>query len=171
MKTNFHAKSINAKILQELINRLDELNEAILPYATPLNTKSKRNLFKMGEKSHAFVEKSYEFASANPEFVPSYLDMKEYKDDHQDAHDLLVAVNKAKTLADTLNDIKTTTGSDAMKQSLAFYNHLGLLVKQNVAGAQTIRDELKKRFPRKKRNIIGSNVTEDSAAEIVDQEY
>jgi len=94
------------------------------------------------------------------------LDMKEYKDDHQDAHNLMVAVNKAKSLADTLGDIKTTAGIDALRQSLAFYSHVGLLAKQNVVGAKIIRDELKKRFPGKKHNKKSSSSTEESAVEI-----
>jgi hypothetical protein len=151
MKNNNHSKAFDEHVLIEIENHLDELLEAVKPYATPLTSKTKKNLFKMGEKSHAFVAKSFEFANKYPDMVPAFIDMTEYADDHQDANGLFAISNKAKLLSDMLDDIKTTAGSDALQASLAFYNHLGLLVKQNIPGAKTIREELMKRFPRKTR--------------------
>jgi hypothetical protein len=157
----------NDDVLKDIENSLDRLLEMAKPFTTPLTNKSRRKLFKMGEKSYAFGAKSFEFAKKFPEMFPGYLDLSEFCNAHEDNKALLAPANKAKQLFDLLNDTRTTSGSDVMSQSLAFYNHIVMLAKMNVPGARIMHEELKKRFPyNKKRNRTDAITTEDSSMKI-----
>jgi len=46
-----------------------------------LSNEERRGLPKMGDKTIPFVEKVIEYASSNPEFIPSFMDLQELKND------------------------------------------------------------------------------------------
>ncbi|MDR2823592.1 MAG: hypothetical protein LBB41_00160 [Prevotellaceae bacterium] len=106
----------------------------------------------MGDKTLAFVEKAYELALSNSEFIPPYLNMSEFMVDLSDATNLeplFVAVEQVHSCVD---DTQMLAGSEAYHAALVYYNSVKEAATQNVAGAKAIYDALRVRFPHKKRH-------------------
>ena len=156
MKTNTHIKAIEPELLENLVRCIDRLLADIEPYITPLTPQERQTLPKMGEKTLAFVEKSYEFALSNPILVPKYLDMDEFGVDYTDARGLYNAVNKARQFLDNLADTQMAAGSEAFQNALMFYHSAKAGAENNIPGAKAVYEELRKRFPgHGRRKIIG----------------
>jgi hypothetical protein len=144
---NRHKKSIPAKELEEIRGKFDELKVLIQPYLVTLTPNERRELPKMGEKTLSFVVKAHEFAIQNPDLRPPFLDMEEYAIDYSDAQGLWGVRNLAQQLYENIDDIEMSAGSEAYQASLSFYNYVKLAAAQDVPGAKTVYNELKKRFP------------------------
>jgi hypothetical protein len=50
-----------------------------------------------------------------------------------------------------------TAGSEAYQAALVFYNSVKVAASQGITGAKAVYEELKKRFPGKKRNTDGAS--------------
>jgi hypothetical protein len=122
------------------------------PYAVTLTPEERHEMLKMGQKSFTFVEKSYNYAIENPTFVPAYLDMQAFGIDFTDAHGLWTVRNDAQQVFEMLDDSAMSAGSESFQASLVFYNAVKAAAAQNVPGAKAIYDELKQRFPGRKRS-------------------
>ena len=162
MKANAHEKAIDETVVNDIVQTIDRLLELINPHVTPLTAHERMALPKMGEKTLAFVSKSLEFAQNNPSLVPNYLDMQEFAVDFQDASGLVLAVNKAKQLLDNLADTQMAAGSEAFQCSLMFYHSSKAGAVNNIPGAKAVYEELRKRYPgRRRRHKAGG---EDNTA-------
>jgi hypothetical protein len=160
MESNNHSHAIPPETVELVKQKARETLELLAPYATPLTPQERRDLPVMGEKTVSFVEKAFEFAEANPDLCPNYLDMAEFRIDFADAIGLRVVHNSALQVFETVDDIALLAGSEAYQSSLAFYNYVKLLASQDVPGAKAIYEELKKRFPRHKRKNSNENGSE-----------
>jgi hypothetical protein len=151
MKANAHDKAIDEGYIQAAVTKLDELIKLFEAYITPLTPQERHDLPKMGPKTLEFVEKCYEFAEANPNLRPAYLNMNEFKIDFSDAHNLYLTVNKATQLLENLSDTQLAAGSEAYQSSLMFYNAVKNAAANDISGAKAVYEELRKRYPGKKR--------------------
>lgn len=151
---NKHLEAIPEDVVKQVRAKLNEAKVLLLPYATPLTPTERHNLPKMGEKSLAFVEKSYGFAVENPSFVPSYLDMPAFGVDFADAHGLWPVRNDALQVYELLDDNVMLSGSESYQAALSFYNAVKTAAAHDVPGAKAIYEELKQRFPRHKRKPL-----------------
>ncbi|MCL2206176.1 MAG: hypothetical protein FWB82_06625, partial [Treponema sp.] len=98
-----------------------------------------------------FVEKAHDFAKQNPDLVPAYLDMKLFKADVEGSRGFWTLINSVRQLEQHLCDTEMTAGSEAFQAALMFYNYIKLAASQNLLGAKAIYQELKTRFPRRRR--------------------
>jgi hypothetical protein len=147
MKTNYHLTPFEEKTLETISKSLDELQKAISSHVQPLSSKERRKLFKMGDKTLAFVKKCYEFSQQNPELCPKYFDMVTFETGYNDAYNLYAAVNMATQLRENLVDTQMRAGSDALQTALIFYNSVKAAATNGIVGAKVIYEELRKRFP------------------------
>jgi hypothetical protein len=154
MEQNRHQHPIPLHVLQQAQTKLDEAKTLLSPYVETLTPEERRDLYAMGDKSVAFVEKSYDFAVQNPSLVPSYLDMTEFSNDKTDAVGLWTLLNTSQQVTQGISDTAMTAGGDALHEALIFYNHVKYAASQDVYGAKAIYEELRKRFPhgRHKKN-------------------
>jgi hypothetical protein len=144
---NRHLVAIPEAVLKEILMKINDAKELLLPYVNPLTPDERHNMLKMGEKSLSFVEKSHEFAQQNPTLVPPYLNMNEFSIDFADAHGLWSVQNAARQLCEGIDDTSMVAGSEAMQAALVFYNSVKVAAAGDVSGAKAIYEELKKRFP------------------------
>ncbi|MDR0612219.1 MAG: hypothetical protein LBG45_01820 [Dysgonamonadaceae bacterium] len=151
---NKHLEAIPADVVKQVHDKLNEVKTLLLPYATPLTPTERRDLPKMGEKSLAFVEKSYDFAVENPPLVPSYLNMQTFGVDFSDAHGLWTVRNDASQVYEMLDDNVMLSGSESYQAALVFYNAVKAAAAHDVPGAKAIYEELKQRFPGHKRKPL-----------------
>jgi len=103
-------------------------------------------MYKMGDKSQAFVEKSLEYASTNPTLVPTYLDLPEVKKDLKLFQDLGSILKQVSTLQRAVEDTMMVAGSEAYDGGLVFYASVKGASRVNVPGSEAISDDLQKRY-------------------------
>ncbi|MDR1600960.1 MAG: hypothetical protein LBS42_00840 [Tannerella sp.] len=144
--SNIHSQTIPKELIDQFLNKLDEAMKPLRPYLNPLTTDARRTILKMGDKSLALVEKTGELAAINPQFCPSYFNLSELNVDLADAVNLRVAVSRLEQITREVEDTVMLAGNEAFTQALTFYNAVKQAARDNVAGAQPVYDELKKRF-------------------------
>ncbi|MDR2423091.1 MAG: hypothetical protein LBD59_00010 [Prevotellaceae bacterium] len=152
MRNNKHLQAIPATVLDQVREKLVEIDGLITPYVVVLTPQERKELPKMGEKSLSFVEKAMEFANQYPDLRPSYLDVPEFEVDFNDARGLLTIQAYVRQIEVKLSDTALAGGSDAYQSALLFYNAVKLAVSSGVPGAKVVCDELKKRFPNHKHS-------------------
>jgi len=116
------------------------------PYLIALSKEERKKLPKMGDRTIPFVEKVIEYATAQPEFVPPYMDIPELKNDFNAVTTLNQVYRPLNQIDSNLNDTLLLSGSEAYKAALQFYNYVKQAAKNNVPDAKVIFEELKKRF-------------------------
>ena len=144
---NEHSVAIPANVLAEAQEKVNEVAELLKPYLFNLTPTQRMERLKLGDKSLAFASKSYDYASSNAEFVPSYLDMEMFDIDMKDTTGLRVLQITLNQIAAGVDDTVMISGGESYNAALVFYNAIKQAAKQNVPSAKTIYEELKKRFP------------------------
>ena len=142
-----HNIAIPANILAQAQEKANEIADLLKPYLFNLTPTQRKERLKLGDKSLAFAQKSYDYAQSNPAFVPSYLDMNMFSIDMEDTTGLRVLQITLAQLATGIDDTVMISGGEAYNASLVFYNAVKQAAKQNVPGAKAIYEELQKRFP------------------------
>jgi hypothetical protein len=161
MENNNHAHAIPPDVVQLVLQNIRSINDALAPYATPLTAKERQEMPVMGDKTVSFVEKAFEFAEANPDLCPSFMDMAAFRIDIGDAIGLRVVRNSSRQVFESLDDIVLLAGSEAYQSSLAFYSYIKLLAAQDAPRAKAIYEELKKRFPGHRKSSKNGDATND----------
>jgi hypothetical protein len=151
MKEDIHLEMIPANVVEQIRVKLNEIKTLSAPYTVSLTPAERHSMLKMGEKSFAFVEKAYDFAVENPGFVPPYLNMQEFDIDFADAHGLWTVRNDARQVYELIDDTTMVAGSESYNAALIFYNSVKVAAAQDIPGAKAVYEELKKRFPGRKR--------------------
>ena len=151
---NLISINISEQDLTDINNAINVLKLKLLPILKSLKPEERHELAKMGDKSVAFVNKSHEYAITNPELVPLFLDMEEFKKDVKALEQLSSFHSSLQQLVDMLSDSILMAGSDAFKAALMFYESVKTALKSNVSKAKTIYEDLSPRFPGRKKNRI-----------------
>jgi len=124
----------------------------LLPFLLTLSKAERRKLFKMGDKSVAFVQNSLTAAQNNPEIFPPTFATAEFAKDVA----ITVVLSEIETLLAQLHsDVEDTLmafGSEAINQGTDVYGYAKAAVKKK-PGLKPIVEQLGARFvkgPRKK---------------------
>jgi len=118
-----------------------------LPVLINLTPDERQALPKMGDKTVAFVNKSFDYAKLNPRVVPTFLDMAEFGKDVNAVNVLRRVLIPLTQLYEKLDDTTLEAGSEALTAALIFYNAVKGAAKAGEPGMKTIFDDLKVRFP------------------------
>lgn len=118
-----------------------------LPKLITLTSEERQLLPKMGNKTVAFVSKSFEYAQQNPQVVPKFLDMAEYKKDVDAVNTLFPILVPLQKLVEELDDTIMLAGSEAYASSRTFYSALKNAMNSGETGLKNIHDDLSMRFP------------------------
>ena len=130
--------------INEHLNALNTALKDVLVFN--LTAEERQSLRIMGDKTLAFVQKSIEYAKANPALVPAYLDMNEASKDFELTHDLYSILQKVNTLQRALEDTMLVAGSEAYDAALIFYNSVKGASRVNVPGSEAVYNDLQQRF-------------------------
>ena len=123
--------------------------EKNLPALINLTADERIGLPKMGDKTVAFVTKSFEYAKQNPTLIPAFLDMAEFEKDVNAVNSLKSVLNPLQQLVEKLDDTSLQAGSEAYSAALVFYSAVKSAAKAGVPGLKSINDDLQARFPGK----------------------
>ena len=111
---------------------IETLRSTLLPHLKTLATKDRRKLLKMGDKTVAFVQKSFEYGKQYKNLVPGFLEMKAFEADIAAITQMQEMSRALAPLCEALDDSLMLSGSEAFQGALMFY--------QNVKGAAKAKD-------------------------------
>lgn len=125
---------------------IGELQDVLQPKLASLSPEQRVRLPKMGDSSEPFVEKALDYARANPEFMPPYMEAAELQTDFEAVKSLNTVYRPLEQLLSQLDDSRMLSGSEAYTAALAYYQSVKLAARMNIGGAKAIYDDLRSRF-------------------------
>jgi hypothetical protein len=154
---NKSTTAIPAIVIGEITALLNQISAAIQPYVTPLTNEERKTMYKMSDKSQAFVQKVSSYVDSNPQFVPSFLNVGDFVIDFQNNAGLNPVDKLAQQLSNNINDTMMVSGSEAFRSALMYYNNVKQADKNGISNARSIYEDLQKRFPGRPKNGNQSN--------------
>jgi hypothetical protein len=127
------------------------LREKLMPVLKNLTAGETRRLTKMGNKNYSFVIKTFEHCESNPEMVPQYVDLNEFRLDIRAYELMRQYYGFLSQLNDLLYHSMMLAGSDAYTNARAAYKSMKVGKDLEIPKAGTIVDDLSARFPGRKR--------------------
>ncbi len=135
-------------IIDTVTEKLKECKEALAPYLQGLTMQEREDLFKMGDKTVATVQKTKAYVVSNPEFVPNYKDKVEFLKDEAVVSQLNPIVNLSKQLSSDADDTMMLAGSEALQNAMLYYGQVREAHSKGVPTAKAIYEDLSERFKR-----------------------
>ena len=145
-KENVVSIQIPAKEMQSTLQKLQEIKATLKPYLVALQPSERMRLPKMSDKTLPFVQKATEYAQSHQNFSPPYFQPTELAIDLKAVEDLTRIYRETEQLCKNLDDTIMLSGSEAYAESLAYYQAVKQAARRNVPDAQTVYDDLRKRF-------------------------
>ena len=157
IKKNQISAEITAAQSTAVIENVNNITEALKDVLViNLTADDRSHMLKMGDKTLAFVKKALEYATQNGDLAPAFLDLAEAQKDYELASKLDTLRQKVSALLRAIEDAEMVAGSEAYDAALIFYNSVKGAARSNIAGSQAIADDLKVRFPGKRRATLPS---------------
>jgi hypothetical protein len=120
-----------------------------LSFLIDLTPDERKAMPKMGDKSRAFVSKALEAATRNPDFLPRSFDLLEMRRDVDLFEAMYPVVMAIAQLQELIDNTYMAVGSEAYASALTVYTYAK--AGGQMAGLETVTDELGQRFARKTR--------------------
>ena len=136
--------SLSPEDMQQIKAALQTIQKK-LPFLITLSTEERRKLFKMGDKSLAFVNNSLTAAQSNPDILPASFDIQEFVRDYQLAATLTELLIALRQLSEQVDDTLLAVGSEAMSSSLTVYGYVKTAAKKT-PGLKRLAEQLGDRF-------------------------
>lgn len=144
---NQFSADIPAATLAQVQQHLDAIKTALQPYLVSLTPEERKTMLRMADKTVAFVQKTADYATNSPAFVPPFVEFEEVQQDVAALTALTPLHQQLEQLALDVDSTMMTAGSEAYGHSLTIYNNIKFLAKNKQPGAQTAYDDLRQRFP------------------------
>ena len=130
--------------------KLNECKVALAPFMQGLTADERRDLFKMGDKTVATVQKTQSYVETNPEFIPAYMDVREFNSDVTVVNQLKPIEDLVQQLGVDVSDTRMLAGSEALQQALFYYGQVREADSKGVPSSRAIYEDLQPRFSRKR---------------------
>ena len=137
-------------VITSVLKKLNECKEELAPYMQGLTADERHDLFKMGDKTIATVQKTQSYVVTNPEFVPNYMDIQEFNRDYSVVNQLKPVEDLINQLAVDVSDTRMLAGSEALQQSLFYYGQVREADSKGVPSSRAIYEDLQPRFARRR---------------------
>ncbi|OUL34487.1 hypothetical protein BV372_13885 [Nostoc sp. T09] len=144
--------SLTPEDIQEIKAALQTIQKK-LPFLVTLSVEERRKLFKMGDKSLAFVNNSLTAAQSNRDILPASFDVEEFMRDYQLAATLTELLTGLRQVTEQVDDTLLAVGSEAMSSSLTVYDYVKTAAKKT-PGLKTIAEQLGERFKAMKNKPV-----------------
>jgi hypothetical protein len=135
-------------VILHLNDLLNELRDVLNDYSQHLRSLDRMRLNGVGVKKLGFVERAYELALENAEFLPHYLTIERFGEDIQYFIDFRSLLDIAKQIEEKLWNIVIQSADIAYTDGLEFYASVREAAKRRVDAAETIYAALSPFFKR-----------------------
>jgi hypothetical protein len=129
---------------------LNQIKTILDDYAQHLRALDRMRLNGVGIRKLGFIERSYEFALENAEFLPHYLTLERFGTDIQYFMDFRSLVDLTSQIREKLWNITIQSADIAYTDALEFYASVREAAKRRVDAAETIHGELSVFFKRRR---------------------
>ena len=140
---------IPAAVITDVTQKLQDCKNALAPYLQGLTATERHEMFKMGDKTVATVQKTKQYLTSNPEFAPAYMDQTEFLKDEAVVSQLSPIVNLAQQLFTDADDTMMLAGSEALLSAMLYYGTVKEAHAKGVPTAKPIYEDLKARFAKR----------------------
>ena len=137
-------------VITSVVRKLGECKTELAPFMQGLTAEERRDLFKMGDKTVATVQKTQSYVETNPEFIPAYMDVREFNRDVTVVNQLKPIEDLVSQLGVDISDTRMLAGSEALQQSLLYYGQVREADSKGVPSSSAIYEDLQPRFSRKR---------------------
>ena len=144
---------IPQEVIDDVTKKLNDCRVALAPYLLGLTEQERQDLFKMGNKTVATVQKVQSYVLTNPDFIPSYMQTAEFGKDVTVTSVLTPLHNVALQLASDMDDTRMLAGSEALSEALIYYGSVREASNRGIPQAKPIYDDLRQRFTKRNRPI------------------
>jgi hypothetical protein len=151
---------IDPVTLQEITDLIHCAEACFAPFANTFTPKDRSRLVGGGIKNLGFIETAYESASANPQFVPPYLNMSDYIGAIQDFTNKRTLLLLVQQFTQQISDSMLLASDAAYRDSLEYYTSVKESAHQRVPGAEAEYALLSKYFKKSKPAKDGNAPTE-----------
>lgn len=145
-QTNQFDLRLPEKDLVEIKAAIETLRAKLLPQLKTLSAQERKKLLRFGDRSVAFVQKTYEYSSRYERLVPSFLDMKALAADIKSIQILQDLGRSLAPICLALDDSLKLAGSEAYQGSLLFYQNVKAAARSKDPDAKPIAEDLAARF-------------------------
>ncbi|REG98879.1 hypothetical protein [Flavobacterium aquicola] len=125
-----------------------------LPFLVGLTADERKSLNAIDVSNKAFTEDAINAGVSNPTLVPTYLSVANMKNDLTLFSQMDEIGALANQLCERIEDTKMLAGSESYGSALALYKAFGGAADAGVPGADSIVDQLKKRFASSAGNSV-----------------
>jgi hypothetical protein len=136
--------------LNSIAADLNSVKADLEEYAAHLRSLDRKRLNGVGIKKLGFIERAFELAAENPEFLPHYLTLEKFRSDHQLFILLRSLYDTNKQITELLWNLVITTADMDYTDALEFYASVRKAAKRRVDAAESIFREMETFFKRKK---------------------
>lgn len=132
---------------------ITDINAAIqtirtkLPFLISISNQERKEMAKLGDKSMGFDEKCAAYIGSNPEFLPGFVETAEVNKDRALRGRIMEFFPNLQTLCESVDDTLMVVNGDLWMADLAYYQSVRQAAKRGRAGADTIYNDLRTRFP------------------------
>ncbi len=137
-------------VITSVVRKLGECKTELAPFMQGLTAEERRDLFKMGDKTVATVQKTQSYVETNPEFIPAYMDVREFNRDVTVVNQLKPIEDLVSQLGVDISDTRMLAGSEALQQSLLYYGQVREADSKGVPSSRAIYEDLQPRFARRR---------------------
>jgi hypothetical protein len=116
---------ISVEITQEkdtVVNQILDKLTAEFDFMVALTVEDRRKLAKMGRKNLDIVERSYQYAEANPKYLPAYMPFEEFKKDVLLYQWLRKVEKRLDQFFKNLRDTAITAEAEAYRTARLYYH-------------------------------------------------
>jgi len=143
---NKHSQIIPQEVLDQIKTKVGEIIGLVKPYAVVMTDDERASVLKVGDRSFAFITKAFAYTQTNPEFIPSFLNVKDFEIDIKDADGHPEVITLINQLYNYFDDTKLAARSEAYSAALYYYGSVQQAAAVNLPGAKAIKDDLKQYF-------------------------
>lgn len=118
-----------------------------LPFLISITNQERKEMAKLGDKSMGFDEKCFAYMNSNPEFLPGFIQIAEVLKDRTLRAQIMEFLPQVATLCETVDDTLMVLNSELWMADLAYYQSVREAARRGRAGADTIYNDLRQRFP------------------------
>jgi hypothetical protein len=157
-KSSGASPAITSDLIEELVTEVMELMDkfmAVEQIDSTMSGTQRRRLFSAGVKNYGFIDKAWDIAHDNPNFMPPNFYTALMGKNLRDIEDLRQLVVVLEQFLQVVNDLLLIKGDTAYRFALRVYDSLKEQKKNKVPGAAPLFDELVAFFRKRKRITEG----------------
>jgi hypothetical protein len=146
------------QMIDELETTFGDIKTELDDYAAHLRALDRKRLNDVGIKRQGFIERAWEYAQTNPEFLPHYLSLDKFREDEEYFTSFRNLFDLSKQVQEILWNITVQSADVVYTDALEFYASVREAAKRRVDAAETIFKDLEVFF--KRRRAAGEEPSE-----------